>query len=72
MKNSKANCELLGTGENASDHSHVKRVTPMQTKAKELADDKKYRTELSAGFNQTRQNRTTRLRRQNPDHVKPL
>jgi hypothetical protein len=67
-----ANCELLGTGEKASDHSHVKRATPMTTKLKELADDKKYRTELGAGINETRQSRTTRLRHQNPDHVKPL
>ena len=67
-----SSCKLLGTGEKASDHSHVKRTTPLQTKAKELADDARYRTELGAGLNETRQGRTTRLRRQNPDHVKPL
>jgi hypothetical protein len=70
MKNS--NCAVLQTGDKPSDHSHVKRTTPLQTKSKELADDKKYRTELGAGVNQTRQSRTTRLRRQNPDHVKAL
>jgi len=70
MKNS--NCAVLQTGDRASDHKHVKRATPMTTKLKELADDKKYRTELGAGINETRQSRTTRHRRQNPDHVKPL
>jgi hypothetical protein len=69
MKNSKdcavSNCDVLQTGNNASDHSHIKRVTPMVTKLKELADYKN-------GINETRQSRTTRLRRQNPDHVKPL
>jgi hypothetical protein len=34
MKNSQANCELLGTGSKASDHSHIQRVTPLQTKSK--------------------------------------
>jgi hypothetical protein len=70
MKNS--NCAVLQTGGKPSDHSHVKRATPLQTKAQELADDARYRTELGAGINEVRQNRTTRLRHQNPDHVKPL
>jgi hypothetical protein len=73
MKKSKvSNCEVLQTGDRASDHSHIKRATPLQTKAKELADDARYRTELSAGLNQTRQSRTSRYRRQNPNHVKPV
>lgn len=38
MKNS--NCAVLQTGNNASDHSHAKRATPMTTKLKELADYK--------------------------------
>jgi hypothetical protein len=70
MKNS--NCAVLQTGDKPSDHAHVAKATPMQTKAKELADDKKYRTELGAGLNKTRQSRTTRHRRQNPNHTKPL
>lgn len=69
MKNSKdcaaSNCDVLQTGGKPSDHSHVRRATPMTTKLKELADYKN-------GINETRQSRTTRLRRQNPDHVKPL
>jgi hypothetical protein len=73
MKKSKvSNCRVLQTGEKISDHKHVNRTTPLQTKAKELADDARYRTELSAGLNQTRQGRTTRLRRLNPNHVKPV
>jgi hypothetical protein len=70
MKNS--NCAVLQTGDKPSDHSHVRHATPLQTKAKELADDARYRTELGAGVNEARQSRTTRHRRQNPDHVKPL
>jgi hypothetical protein len=49
MKNS--NCAVLQTGDKPSDHSHVKRATPLQTKAKELADDARYRTKLGAGIN---------------------
>jgi hypothetical protein len=70
MKNS--NCAVLQTGDKPSDHSHVERATPIATKLKELADDKKYRTELNVGINETRQSHTTRLRRQNINHVKPL
>jgi hypothetical protein len=67
-----ANCNLLGTGDKASDHAHVSRVTPIQTKAKELADDKKYRTALVPDINKAREQRTTRLRRQTQGTVKPL
>ena len=46
-----------------SDGSHVERVTPMQTKRKELMDDPRYATELVPDTNKTRERRTTALRK---------
>lgn len=37
-----------------ADESHVKRVTPLQTKQRELQDDPRYRTDLEAGINEVR------------------
>jgi hypothetical protein len=61
---------LLQEGNDPADHGHVRKQTPLQTKAKELADDMRYRTELVPDINQARQQRTTRLRR--AKDVRPL
>lgn len=59
-----SNVKLLGTGKDRSDHAHVKRVTPFDTKRKEM----KASSEL--GLDPKRVKHTTRLRRDKD--VKPL
>ena len=55
-----ANCDVLGCGDNASDHSHVSRTTPFQTKRKEVMADPQYQAEA---MDKGREKRTTALRR---------
>ena len=53
-----ANCEVLQEGRNVSDHSHVSKATPLETKMKEIKNDSQYEA-----INTAREKRTTRLRR---------
>ena len=46
-----------------TDHTHVSKATPLQTKRKELEDDPRYNTELAPDTNKTRERRTTAKRR---------
>jgi hypothetical protein len=68
MKDSQGNnCCLLGTGENAADHAHVTRQTPMQTKRKEIQNDPQYQ---SAAMDKGREKSVTAARR--GGNVRPL
>lgn len=58
------NCDVMTT----TDHSHVKHMTPMDTKIKEMAADK----EIAPDIDGVRQRETERRRMQTPGHVKPL
>ena len=49
------NCDVLQTGDNPVDHSHVRKVTPLETKAMQM--------ETAPDINAEREARTTRLRR---------
>jgi hypothetical protein len=57
-----SNVKLLGTGKASGDHSHVKKTTPMKTKAKQMI--------VTPDINKTREKRVTRMRRDKD--VKPL
>ncbi len=54
-----ANCRVF----DPADDSHVSKVTPLQTKRKELEDDPRYNTELVPDTNKIRERRTTAKRR---------
>jgi hypothetical protein len=56
MKRGTANCDVLG--EDASAATHVKRVTPLDTKRKEVEGDPQY-----AAVNKAREKSTTAKRR---------
>lgn len=56
------NVKLLGDGSSRSDHSHVKRVTPLDTKRKQM--------KTAPDIDKGREKRTTRLRRNK--EVKPI
>ena len=64
------NCCLLQTGDNAADHSHVKRQTPMQTKKAEYANDPMYRTKAESDLNSKGETSTRNLR--SSGDVRPL
>lgn len=51
------NCRVLGEGKTDSDFLHVERVTPLQTKIRELQNDPQY-----AAINQVREKSTSRKR----------
>jgi len=62
---------LLQEGRSEKDHSHVSKVTPLDTKIKEFAASKAdLGTELALDINKVREQRTTRLRR--AKDVRPL
>jgi hypothetical protein len=65
-----ANCDVLQ--ESSENSSHVKRVTPLQTKIKEFAASQAERlgTDLAPDIDKVREGRTTRLRR--AKDVRPL
>jgi hypothetical protein len=55
VKKGTANCDVLGCGDNASDHAHVSRTTPLQTKQKEVdASKAELGTELAPDINKAR------------------
>ena len=56
---------LLQEGRDVSDHSHVSRATPWDSKRKEIAEGLQYEA-----INKEREKRTTRLRRDK--EVKPV
>ena len=58
---------VLGEGNADSDHAHVKRVTPLDTKRKELANDPQYAPE---NINREREGSTSRKR--NDKDIRPL
>ena len=59
---------VLGTGENPADHAHVTRMTPLQMKAREIANDPQYQADaIDKGREQTTTDK--RVRRQT---IKPL
>ena len=64
------NCDVLQ--ESAEKSTHVKRVTPLQTKMREFAASQAERlgTELAPDIDKGREGRTTRLRR--AKDVRPL
>lgn len=64
MEYRKANCNVLGCGESAEHHSHVKKVTPMQTKKAEMLSAKE------AGIDPVREKSVTAERR--GGNVRPL
>jgi hypothetical protein len=56
VKKGTANCDVLGWGDNASDHAHVSRTTPLQTKQKEVdASKAELGTELAPDINKARE-----------------
>ncbi len=56
---------VLGIGKSASDHSHVSRTTPLQTKMKEFAASKaELGSALAPDVNKELQARTTAKRRE--------
>lgn len=59
-----ANCCVLGDGSEASHHDHVSRVTPFQTKKKEIQDDPMYKSQIDKGIDQRREAATTKARRE--------
>ena len=60
VKSGTANCCVLGDGSNASDHAHVSRTTPFQTKKRELLSDPQYQADA---IDKARERRTTQLRK---------
>ncbi len=58
---------VLGDGSNLEHHNHVRKVTPLQTKMREVLSDPQYQAEA---IDPAREARTSRLRR-NKD-VKPI
>ena len=60
MKNKENNCTVLQQGDNAEDHSHVKRQTPFQTRKQEIMNDPQYQSEA---MDREREKATTRARR---------
>jgi hypothetical protein len=67
MPRGTANCEVLQEGNNPTDHAHVRKLTPLQTKMREVMNDPQYQTEA---IDPAREQRTTRLRR--AKDVRPL
>lgn len=63
MEYRKANCNVLGCGDSAEHHSHVKKVTPMQTKKEQMLSAKE------VGLDPVREKATTKARR---DDARPL
>lgn len=62
---------VLGDGSQVEDHNHVRKVTPLQTKMREMQNDRRYRTALSPDtVDKPREARTT-VKRRDKD-VKPL
>jgi len=60
-----ANCNVLQEGRKVSDHQHVSRATPLQTKMKEFAASKaELGSELGPDLNKIRQARTSVKRRE--------
>ena len=57
--------KLLQEGRNVSDHAHVSKATPLDTKRKEIEGGPQYEA-----INTAREKRTTRLRRDK--EVKPV
>jgi hypothetical protein len=71
MKDSSGNnCCLLQTGNDPSDHAHVSKRTPMQTKAAEYANDPRYVTKHESDLSSKREVSTRNLR--NSGDVRPL
>lgn len=58
---------LLQEGNADSDHAHVKRMTPLQTKMREIAAEPQYQADA---IDKQREQRSTRLRR--AKDVKPI
>lgn len=61
-----ANCAVLGDGTNAADHAHVSKITPMQTKKKEIQNDPQYQSDVMSA----REASVTAARREG--NVRPL
>jgi len=60
-----ANCDVLQEGRKVSDHQHVSRTTPLQTKMKEFAASKaELESALAPDVSKERQARTTAKRRE--------
>jgi len=60
-----ANCDVLQEGRKVSDHQHVSRTAPLQTKIKEFAASKaELGTPLAPDVDKKRQARTTAKRRE--------
>ena len=55
-----ANCQVLGDGSNAADHSHVSMTTPFKTKKKEIMNDPQYKAEA---IDKSREKAVTAARR---------
>jgi hypothetical protein len=68
--NRNANCPVLGDGTNPSDHAHVTKATPLDLKRREFEETKKFRTDLNAGLDTTRQTATRKARQHGK--VRPL
>lgn len=62
-----ANCGVLGDGSNAVDHAHVSKITPMQTKKKEIMGDPQYQAQA---MDKNREKAVTAARR--GGNVRPL
>ena len=50
----KTNCKVIQTGEKKCDHSHVKKVSPIDTKREEMENDPKYKTPFQGGIDSKR------------------
>lgn len=56
-----ANCCVLGDGSNSQDHAHVSKITPMQTKKKEIENDPQYQSDA---MSPKREKAVTKARRE--------
>ncbi len=63
MKTKENNCNVLQTGDKASDHSHCTKTTPMKTRRAEIMNDPQYQSEA---MDRAREHATTRARRDGP------
>jgi hypothetical protein len=62
------NCKVMGTS--AEEATHVRQVSPLDTKRAEIYNSPEYRTEFENGINPKREAATTKARRSG--HVRPL
>ena len=68
MKLKETNCRVLGT--NADEADYITKITPMQLKKREYANDPMYKTKQGSDLNRSREKAVTKARR--GGNVRPL